>query len=141
MCRPGGHCPKERILIVSHKLSKKLKIKNVTMVSRNSLLISYTQVELCLQIPSVMWEQRKVESIWQLNFKTHASAFHMYYTQMLRKMKMLVQPLCPLSHLSHHHPQRTTQATWQQAATVGYRSLRVHMLQPIPLQKCRTAQV
>ncbi|XP_076403760.1 vacuolar protein sorting-associated protein VTA1 homolog isoform X2 [Peromyscus maniculatus bairdii] len=60
---------------------------------------------------------------------------------MLKKMKMLVPPLCQLSHLSHHHLQHMTQATWHQAATVGYRFLQVHMLQLIRPQKCHTAQV
>lgn len=60
---------------------------------------------------------------------------------MLKKMKMLEQPLCPLSQLSHHHLQLMTQATCHQATILEYRFLRVHTLQLIHQQKCLTAQV
>ncbi|KAL0623620.1 hypothetical protein AAY473_007337 [Plecturocebus cupreus] len=60
---------------------------------------------------------------------------------MLKKMKMLEQPLCPLRKLSHRHLQLMTQATYHQATILEYRFLLVHMLQLIHQQKCLTAQV
>ena len=55
-------------------------------------------------------------------------------------MKMLEQPLCPLSHL-RRHLQRMTQATCRRAAILEYRFLPVPTLQLIPQQKCLIAQV